>query len=126
MNPDDQNTPADVARLSDRELIDGVGNLPHYRNSMEMNGRLKAAITDLTSEIVRFRKSSDKLARWVVALTMVLVVLTVVLVVLTVRGGDPTPVARPQPAHTSAPALPRLHVQGGSHAPDSPHPKSPK
>jgi hypothetical protein len=51
---------------------------------MELNRRLKAAITGLTAEAIAARESSEKTARRLVWLTVALVVLTVALVILTV------------------------------------------
>jgi len=55
-----------------------------------MQRRLKAAITELTSELVNFRMSSDeaasrieRLTRWLVGFTIALTVLTVAVVILT-------------------------------------------
>jgi hypothetical protein len=51
---------------------------------MELDRRLKVAITDLTTETIDARKASDRTARRLMWLTIVLVILTAVLVALTV------------------------------------------
>lgn len=70
--------------LSDEELIARAPGFPGPGYQMEMERRLKDAITDLTRETVAARKSSDRTARRLVWLTVVLVVLTAALVALTV------------------------------------------
>ena len=67
-------------RLSDEELIARAPGFPGPGYQMEMERRLKDAITDLTRETVAARKSSDRAANRLVWLTVVLVVLTAALV----------------------------------------------
>jgi hypothetical protein len=70
--------------VPDAELIATAPGVPNVTHQMEMDRRLKAAIEDLTGEVVTSRKSADRLARRVVWASWVLVALTVVLVALTV------------------------------------------
>ena len=74
-------------QLSDEELIARAPGFPGPGYQMEMDRRLKDAITDLITETVAARKSSDRAARRLVWLsrprghTAALVALTVVLAV---------------------------------------------
>lgn len=81
MNVDNVNR---LAHLSDAELIATAPGIPNESHQMEMNRRLKAAITDLTAETIASRKSSERAARRIVWLTVVVVLLTAALVALTV------------------------------------------
>jgi hypothetical protein len=71
-------------QVEDAELIASAPGFPGPAYEMEMQRRLKVAITDLTGEIVTFRESSDRTGNRVMWLTAGVVVLTVVLVALTV------------------------------------------
>jgi hypothetical protein len=73
-----------LAQLRDAELIAQAPGFPSPGHQMEMDRRLKVAITDLTTETIASRTSSDRTARRLVWLTSVVVVLTAVLVVLTI------------------------------------------
>ena len=73
-----------LARLGDAELIAQAPGIPSPSHEMEMNRRLKAAIGDLTGEIVTFRESSDRASRRIFWLTVGIAVLTAALVALTV------------------------------------------
>ncbi|HLM88264.1 MAG TPA: hypothetical protein VK284_04415 [Streptosporangiaceae bacterium] len=77
-------------QLPDADLIAHAPGFPGPAYEMEMQRRLKAAITELTSELVNFRMSSDeaasrieRLTRWLVGFTIALTVLTVAVVILT-------------------------------------------
>ena len=70
--------------LSDEELIVPGARFPGTGYQIEVERRLKDAITDLSRETVAARKSSDRTASRLVWLTVVLVVLTAALVALTV------------------------------------------
>jgi hypothetical protein len=70
-----------LASLSDDELIATDHSIPSVTHQMEMNRRLKAAITELTRETVAARKSSELVGRLLILLTAVLVALTVILAV---------------------------------------------
>ena len=74
--------------ISDEELIAREPGIPGAAHPMEMNRRLKAAVIELTGEVVASRRSADRLALrllWVnylmAAMTAALVALTVVLAV---------------------------------------------
>lgn len=71
-------------QLSDEELIARAPGFPGPGYQMEMERRLKDAITDLTTQTVAARRSADRAASRLVWLTVVLVVLTGALVALTV------------------------------------------
>jgi len=73
-----------LANLSDAELIATSPSIQNVTHQMEMDRRLKVAIVDLTTETIAARQSSDKAARRLAWLTIVLVVLTAALVGLTV------------------------------------------
>jgi hypothetical protein len=70
--------------FSDEELIAKAPGFPGPGYQMEMERRLKDAITELTTQTVAARKSADRTANRLVWLTIVLVVLTAALVALTV------------------------------------------
>jgi hypothetical protein len=76
--------------VPDTDLIARAPGFPGPAYEMEMQRRLKVAITELTSELVSFRMASDaaasrleRLTRWLVRFTVALTVLTVAVVVLT-------------------------------------------
>jgi hypothetical protein len=68
-----------LSDLSDEELIAADPTIPGTRHQMEMQRRLKVAIQALTAETVTARKSANRGALIIVALTAALVALTVVL-----------------------------------------------
>ncbi len=77
-------------QVPDADLIARAPGFPGPAYEMEMQRRLKVAITELTRELVSFRTSSDvaasrleRLTRWLVRFTIALTVLTVAVVVLT-------------------------------------------
>jgi hypothetical protein len=96
--------------MTDWEVMADINvPLPHVISPIEMNRRLKVAITDLTGELTSFRRSSEGLirdltrelkdfressdnlagkvvvgTRWLVRFTAALVILTIVLVILTI------------------------------------------
>ncbi len=81
-------------QVPDADLIARAPGFPGPAYEMEMQRRLKVAITELTRELVSFRTSSDVAAsglerltrqrgRWLVRFTIALTVLTVAVVVLT-------------------------------------------
>jgi len=72
-----------LGKLSDAELIAKDPGIPNVSHQMELDRRLKVAITDLTTETIDARKASDRTARRLMWLTIVLVILTAVLVALT-------------------------------------------
>jgi hypothetical protein len=63
----------------DWDLIAPLVLSMQYANPMEMNRRLRDAITELTGKLDDFKASSDALAGKVVALNRWLVVMTVLL-----------------------------------------------
>jgi hypothetical protein len=75
----------DLKQLSDDEVMGraaSYGQAPLY--AVVMQRRLKDATERLTAETIRARESSDRAARRLVWLTVVLVVFTAALVALTV------------------------------------------
>jgi len=68
-----------LSDLSDEELIATDPAIPGAKHQMEMQRRLKVALQALTAETVIARKSANRGALIIVALTAVLVALTVVL-----------------------------------------------
>lgn len=67
-----------------RRAWHGISRFPGPGYQMEMDRRLKAAIIELTGEIVTFRQSSDLAAGKLARLTNVLIALTAMVVILTV------------------------------------------
>jgi len=61
-----------------------LGRLSNPAYSIEMDRRLKVAIVNLTREMVKFHESSDRLARLLVWLTIILVIMTAVLIMLAI------------------------------------------
>lgn len=82
-----------LAQLSDEDLIavtPANTSLSRPLPQMEMDRRLKNAVEALTGELVTFRESSDaaagkleRLTRWLIGFTIVLVILTLAVVLLT-------------------------------------------
>jgi hypothetical protein len=78
----------DRQHIPDAELIASAPGIPGPQHEMER--RLKAAVVELTGELVNFRETSDgaatrmeRLTRWLIGFTVALTALTVVIVVLT-------------------------------------------
>jgi hypothetical protein len=62
---------------------------PHVINPMEMNRRLRVSVENLTTELGKFKTSSDKLSKTAIRLTKWLIGLTIVVVILTIILGPP-------------------------------------
>lgn len=80
----------DRQQVPDADLISSAPGFPGPQHEMEMQRRLKAAVVELTGELVKFREASDdaasrmeRLTRWLVGFTIVLIILTIVVVALT-------------------------------------------
>jgi hypothetical protein len=71
--------------LTDWQLIGLTQEGAQYRAPMEMARRLKDSINDLRGEMVDFKTSSNRWAKRLFCLTVVLIVATVALVFLTWR-----------------------------------------
>ncbi|SRR6266571_3434366 len=79
----DQETLRDTLEESDdREIAMRWAKTPEAQ--MHMQSRVRASVESLTSELVKFRKSSDKASDRLVWLSALVVVLTAALVALTV------------------------------------------
>ena len=75
---------AERQRLSDEKLIARTPSEGSPKDQMEMQRRLKVAITDLTGETIKAGRSASRAAGWLLKLTIVLVAFTAALVALTV------------------------------------------
>jgi hypothetical protein len=80
----------DRQQVPDADLIANAPGIPGPQYEMEMQRRLKAAVVELTGELVKFRRASDeaasrmeRLTRWLIGFTIALTVLTVVVAILT-------------------------------------------
>jgi hypothetical protein len=80
----------DRQQIPDADLIASAPGIPGPQHEMEMQRRLKAAVIELTGELIKFQGTSretasrlERLTRWLVGFTAVLAVLTVAVVVLT-------------------------------------------
>jgi len=79
-----------IEHVPDEQLV-GIAALPNSpRHEIEMQRRLKVAVEALTAELVSFRTSSDeaagkleRLTKWLIGFTIVLVVLTLAVAGLT-------------------------------------------